>query len=147
MGSDTCSCSRPSLGSLPQKGQVTWIMCQAADQRRHKGPGHPASHATTWLGHASSKGRSPSHAAPGLGHASNDHNNNLATHVCVGLLLATIKGGALSLLCAGQKNVEHDTSTLTPHTTPRYWHLPQSYSRDLGLTRSLNEACIPTTST
>jgi hypothetical protein len=91
-------------------------MCQAADQRRHKGPGHPASHAATWLGHASSKGRSPSHAAPGLGHASDDHNNNVATPVCVGLLLATIKGGALILLCAGQKmlNTTLQPSLLTP---------------------------------
>jgi hypothetical protein len=44
------------------------------------------------------EGHPTGHTTIGLGHTSSDYNNGIATLVHLGLLLGTIKGGALGLL-------------------------------------------------
>jgi hypothetical protein len=70
------------LGSLPsQRNRLQGLSVLLLTKEDKKAEGHPAGHTAT-----------------GLGHTSSEHNNCIAIPVHLGLLLATIKGGARGLL-------------------------------------------------
>jgi hypothetical protein len=113
----------PSLGSLlRQENMLQGLGTLLLIERRHKNKGHPASYAATGLRHKD-ESHPTYHAATGLRQVSSNHSNRAPSHVLLGLLLATIKGGAQGLLWGGL----HD---FTAHDLFHfwYWHLPQSYS-------------------
>jgi hypothetical protein len=99
----------PGLGSLPrQENKLQGLGILLMTKRRHKDEGHLTGHAATGLGHKDEI-HPAGHAATGLGHVSSDHNNNANTLVPLGLLLATIKGGAWGLLWGEGGSRLHDS--------------------------------------